>query len=50
MIITLDPDSAKSSPHVLRYVVQQHKQWAGVYGTVLTPGDVRIGDPIWLEG
>jgi len=50
MMITLDPESAKPSPSVLRCVVQQHKQCAGVYGTVLTSGETRIGDTVWLEG
>ncbi len=50
MMITLDPESAKPSPSVLRCVVQQHKQCAGVYGTVLTPGETRIGNTVWLEG
>jgi len=49
MIVTLDPDTAKPSPSVLHCIAQQHDLCAGVYGTVLTPGDVRIGDPIWLE-
>jgi uncharacterized protein YcbX len=49
MMITLDPVSAKSSPAVLRCVVQQHKQCAGVYAIVLTPGEVRVGDPVSLE-
>jgi uncharacterized protein YcbX len=49
MIITLDPASAKPSPAVLRCVAQQHKQCAGVYATVLTPGEVRIGDTVSLE-
>ena len=50
VIITLDPESGESSPSILRCVAQQHEQCAGVYGTVLTPGEVRIGDPVWLEG
>jgi uncharacterized protein YcbX len=49
MIITLDPETAKSSPGVLQCVTQLHGQQAGVYGTVITPGEVRVGDPIWLE-
>lgn len=40
MMITLDPASAKASPSILRCVVQQHQQCAGVYGTVLTAGEV----------
>ena len=49
VIITLDPDSGEPSPSVLRCVAQQHDNGAGVYGTVLTPGEVRPGDPVWLE-
>jgi uncharacterized protein YcbX len=49
MMITLDPISAKPSPAVLRCVTQQHKQCAGVYAAVLTPGEVRIGDTVSLE-
>jgi len=49
MMITLDPASAKPSPAVLRCVARQHKQCAGVYATVLTPGEVRVGDTVSLE-
>jgi uncharacterized protein len=49
MMITLDPANAKPSPAVLRCVAQQHKQCAGVYGTVLTFGEVRVGDTVQLE-
>ena len=49
MIITLDPTSAKPSPAVLRCVAQKHKQCAGVYATVLTPGEVRVGDTVSVE-
>ena len=49
MMITLDPASAKPSPAILRCVVQQHKQCAGVYATVLTAGEVRVGDTMSLE-
>jgi hypothetical protein len=49
MMITLDPTTAKPSPSVLRCVAQHHNQCAGVYATVLTPGEVRIGDTVWIE-
>jgi MOSC domain-containing protein YiiM len=49
MIITLDPATGKPSPAILRCVVQQHQQRAGVYGTVLTAGEVRVGDSLALE-
>lgn len=49
MMITLDPASGKASPGILRCVAQQHAQCAGVYATVLTPGEVRVGDTLVLE-
>ena len=49
VIITLDPQSGQSSPNILRCVAQGHKGCAGVYGTVITPGEVCVGDLIWLE-
>jgi uncharacterized protein len=49
MMITLDPTTAKPSPLVLRCLVQQHKQCAGVYASVLTSGEVRVGDTVSME-
>jgi hypothetical protein len=49
VIITLDPESGESNPSIQRCVVQNHDNCAGVYGTVITPGEVRAGDPVWLE-
>jgi uncharacterized protein len=50
VITTLDPETAESSPGVLRCIAQEHANCAGVYGTVLTAGEVRVGDRVWLEG
>ncbi len=49
MIVNLDPQNGEAIPGVLQCVAQQHEQRAGVYGTVLTTGEVHVGDPIWLE-
>lgn len=49
MMITLDPANGKASPAILRCVVQQHEKRAGVYATVITPGDVCAGDTVMLE-
>ena len=48
-MITLDPVNGQSSPEILKCVVQKHGKSAGIYATVLTPGEVRVGDPIALE-
>ena len=49
VMITLDPVTGESSPEILKCVVQKHGQSAGIYATVLAPGEVRAGDPILLE-
>ena len=46
VMIILDPATGESSPEILKCVVQKHGQNAGIYATVLTPGEVRAGDPI----
>lgn len=48
-IITLDPETAESNPAILRCVAQEHGKCAGVYGAVLSPGEVRPGDSVRLE-
>ena len=49
VMITLDPATGESTPSILKCVVQQHNKCAGVYATVLTSGEVRVGDAITLE-
>ncbi len=49
VMITLDPATGESSPEILKCVVQQHGQNAGIYATVLTSGVVQVGDAIVLE-
>lgn len=47
-MITLDPDTAKANPDILRAVVRNHGQMAGLYCAVLVEGRVRPGDAIAL--
>lgn len=49
VMITLDPSTSEPAPQILKCVVQQHNKCAGVYATVLTSGEVRMGDGINLE-
>jgi uncharacterized protein YcbX len=49
VMINLDPANGESSPEILKCVVQKHGQKAGIYATVLTPGEVRSGDSISVE-
>jgi len=48
-MITLDPETAQFSPPVLKSVVQNHAKCAGVYGSVLTAGEIRDGDTVTIE-
>lgn len=48
-IINLDPDSAKSSPGVLKSVVRANANNAGVYGTVTRTGQIKVGQPVFLR-
>jgi hypothetical protein len=47
-MITLDPETARPSPDLLRTVTRDHAGMAGVYGAVLVEGTVRPGDAIEL--
>jgi hypothetical protein len=47
-MITLDPDTANTSPEVLRTVRDSHEGNVGLYGAVLVEGTVRPGDEIRL--
>jgi MOSC domain-containing protein YiiM len=48
MLITLDPETAKKSPAVLKTVAQKHEGKAGIYSAVLAEGLVRNGDTVEL--
>lgn len=47
-LISLDPDTGKHTPEVLRNVVQSHDNFAGVYCAVLVEGILKKGDAIEL--
>jgi uncharacterized protein YcbX len=49
MIINLDPDSARQDAEVMRTVVRRNGNLAGVYGTAVRTGTVRVGDEVWLR-
>lgn len=48
MMVTLDPETGKKAPAILKAVAQGHEGKAGVYGAVLVEGIVRKGDPVEL--
>lgn len=46
--ITIDPDTAETSPRILKHIARKHDGFAGVYAAVLTEGTVKPGDEICL--
>jgi hypothetical protein len=46
MVINFDHRTAARNPAVLRAVARHREVCLGVYGTVETPGRVRVGDPV----
>jgi hypothetical protein len=49
VITTIDPDTLDREPRVLRTIAQQRDACTGVYGSTVTPGTIRVGDPVTLE-
>jgi MOSC domain-containing protein len=48
MMINLDPDTARQDAQVMKTVVRLNKNNAGVYGTVVQTGTIRVGQPVSL--
>ena len=47
-MVNIDPDSALPTPGILRMVVRERDNKAGVYGTVLRCGHLAVGQPIYF--
>ena len=50
VMINLDPDTAVQSPEVMKSVVRMNENYAGVYGTVVRVGELRVGQVVTVEG
>ncbi|GAA0907666.1 MOSC domain-containing protein [Virgisporangium aurantiacum] len=48
MVINIDPATGERDPAVLRGVAQLNDVTCGVYGSVLVPGRIAVGDPVDL--
>ena len=49
MIVTIDPVTLVRNPAVLRAIARERGNEFGVYGSVVEPGRVAVGDPAELE-
>jgi len=48
-LINVDPASLDNDPRVLRTVAKEREARLGIYGTVVEPGAIAVGDPVFLE-
>jgi len=47
-MVNLDPDTARSTPRVLKSIVRANQNNAGVYGSVIRAGPLSIGQKVRL--
>jgi uncharacterized protein YcbX len=50
VMVNLDPDTAESDARVMKTVVRLNENYAGVYGTVVRTGELRVGQVVTLGG
>jgi len=48
VIVNLDPDTAEKDSEVMKTVVRLNQNYAGVYGTVVRAGELRVGQVVTL--
>jgi uncharacterized protein YcbX len=48
VMVNFDPDTAERGSEVMKSVVRMNKNYAGVYGTVVRAGELRIGQVVTL--
>lgn len=49
VMVNIDPSDAASDPRVLKAIAAERKSCFGVYGTVVQPGEVSIGDSVYRQ-
>jgi uncharacterized protein YcbX len=48
VMVNLDPDTAERDSEVMKTVVRLNENYAGVYGTVVRAGELRVGQVVTL--
>ncbi len=49
VMVNFDPDTAERDSEVMKTVVRLNQNFAGVYGTVVRAGELRVGQVVTLE-
>jgi hypothetical protein len=49
VMVNFDPDTAERDSEVMKTVVRLNENYAGVYGTVIRAGELRVGQVVTLR-
>jgi hypothetical protein len=49
VIVNTDPSDLTTNADVLRAIVHDRAAHLGVYGSIVEPGDIAVGDPVLIE-
>ena len=49
VVVTVDPVTLRRDPAILRVIARERANQLGVYGSVVQPGRVAVGDPVAVE-
>jgi hypothetical protein len=49
VMMNLDPDTAEANAEIMKTVIRMNENHAGVYGTVVRTGELRVGQVVRLE-
>ena len=49
VMINIDPVTDEKDPDVLRTVAREREACLGVYGATVSPGRVRVGEPVFAR-
>jgi uncharacterized protein YcbX len=49
VVVTVDPVTLRRDPAILRVIARERDAQLGVYGQIVAPGRVTVGDPVELE-
>jgi uncharacterized protein YcbX len=49
VMVNLDPDTVEKDFEVMKTVVRMNENYAGVYGTVVMAGELRVGQVVTLR-
>ena len=49
VVVNVDPETTERDPSILRKIAQERDSRFGVYGSVVAPGRIAVGDPVVVD-